>query len=81
MEVLKDYPSEIEIGSSMDSFQKAIDSQKNIFYTQIDQLRNIVVTQCKLTGVNPLSQEMVLFPLFFVAIILLCVNCYPTSMS
>lgn len=58
MEVLKDYPSEIEIGSSMESFQKGIDSQKQLFHSQIDQLRNIVVTQCKLTGVNPLSQEM-----------------------
>ncbi|KNA22330.1 hypothetical protein SOVF_035080 [Spinacia oleracea] len=58
MDLLKDYPSEIEIGSSIDSFQKGMDSQKQLFHTQIDQLRNIVVTQCKLTGVNPLSQEM-----------------------
>ncbi|KMT06051.1 hypothetical protein BVRB_7g163790 isoform B [Beta vulgaris subsp. vulgaris] len=58
MEVLKDYPSEIDIGNSMESFQKGMDLQKHLFHNQIDQLRNIVVTQCKLTGVNPLSQEM-----------------------
>ncbi|KAL2900429.1 Homeobox protein LUMINIDEPENDENS [Bienertia sinuspersici] len=58
MEVLKDYPTEIQIGSSIETFQKAMDSQQRIFHTQIDQLRSIVVTQCKLTGVNPLSQEM-----------------------
>ncbi|XP_021746450.1 homeobox protein LUMINIDEPENDENS-like [Chenopodium quinoa] len=58
MEVLKDYPSEIDIGSSMESVQKGMELQKQLFHTQIDQLRNVVVTQCKLTGVNPLSQEM-----------------------
>ncbi|KAK9726267.1 hypothetical protein RND81_05G202700 [Saponaria officinalis] len=56
--MLKDYPSELEIGASMASFQNAMESQKQLFHRQIDQLRNIVVTQCKLTGVNPLSQEM-----------------------
>ncbi|KAF5455199.1 hypothetical protein F2P56_024801 [Juglans regia] len=58
MEVLKDEFSELEIGSSVDSFQRFMDSQRELFHSQIDQLQNIVVTQCKLTGVNPLSQEM-----------------------
>ncbi|XP_015575659.1 homeobox protein LUMINIDEPENDENS isoform X2 [Ricinus communis] len=49
---------EIEIGTSVVSFQKILDSQKELFHCQIDQLQRIVVTQCKLTGVNPLSQEM-----------------------
>lgn len=58
MEVLKDDFSEVEIGSSVDSFQRFVDSQRELFHSQIDQLQKIVVTQCKLTGVNPLSQEM-----------------------
>ncbi|CAO2824495.1 unnamed protein product [Amaranthus hypochondriacus] len=58
MEALKDYSSEIVIGSSMDSFQKTMESQKQLFHSQIDQLRSVVITQCKLTGINPLSQEM-----------------------
>uniref|UniRef100_A0A803NB61 Homeobox domain-containing protein n=1 Tax=Chenopodium quinoa TaxID=63459 RepID=A0A803NB61_CHEQI len=53
MEVLKDYPSEIDIGSSMESVQKGMELQKQLFHTQIDQLRNVVVTQCKLTGKRP----------------------------
>lgn len=51
--------SELEIGSSTESFQKFLVSQKELFHSQIDQFQEIVVTQCKLTGVNPLSQEMV----------------------
>ncbi|KAI5565234.1 hypothetical protein BDE02_14G111400 [Populus trichocarpa] len=50
--------TETEIGSSVESFQKFLDSQREVFHNQIDHLRIIVVTQCKLTGVNPLSQEM-----------------------
>jgi hypothetical protein len=58
---------ETEIGSSVESFQKFLDSQRELFHNQIDHLQRIVVTQCKLTGVNPLSQEMVcLFPNFFI---------------
>ncbi|KAM3356113.1 homeobox protein LUMINIDEPENDENS [Capsicum galapagoense] len=34
------------------------DLHKEILYCQIDQLHNIVLQQCELTGVNPLSQEM-----------------------
>ncbi|KAG4913678.1 hypothetical protein AAZX31_19G195600 [Glycine max] len=50
--------SVLEIGSSAESFQKFLVSQKELFHSQIDQFQEIVVTQCKLTGVNPLSQEM-----------------------
>ncbi|XP_050236994.1 homeobox protein LUMINIDEPENDENS isoform X2 [Mercurialis annua] len=49
---------EKKIGTSVESFQKFLDSQKELFHGQIDQLQRIVVTQCQLTGVNPLSQEM-----------------------
>ncbi|GAV83362.1 hypothetical protein CFOL_v3_26810 [Cephalotus follicularis] len=56
MDALKE--PEIEIGSSMESFLKLMDSQRELVHNQIDQLQRIVVTQCKLTGVNPLSQEM-----------------------
>ncbi|WCJ21385.1 Homeodomain-like superfamily protein [Euphorbia peplus] len=58
MNGLKDNIEEIEIGKSVESFSKFVDSQKELFHGQIDQLQRIVVTQCKLTGVNPLSQEM-----------------------
>ncbi|KAK4273183.1 hypothetical protein QN277_021632 [Acacia crassicarpa] len=58
MEVSKDEFSELEIGNSVESFQKFLGSQRELFHSQIDQLQKIVVTQCKLTGVNPLSQEM-----------------------
>ncbi|CAN4091484.1 unnamed protein product [Withania somnifera] len=40
------------------SFNSLFDSQKEILRSQIDQLQNIVLYQCNLTGVNPLSQEM-----------------------
>ncbi|KAJ0054357.1 hypothetical protein Pint_01030 [Pistacia integerrima] len=58
MEALKENSLEIEIGSSVESFQKFLESQRELFHSQIDQLQNVVVTQCRLTGVNPLSQEM-----------------------
>lgn len=53
------FKEEIEIGSSVESLMELLDSQKEIFHSQIDQLQDVVVTQCKLTGVNPLAQEMV----------------------
>lgn len=62
MEVFKEDPFGLDIGSSASSFQKFLDSQEELFHSQVDQLHSIVVTQCKLTGVNPLSQEMVSFP-------------------
>ncbi|KAI3407675.1 Homeobox domain-containing protein, partial [Psidium guajava] len=58
MEVLREDLSEQEIGSSPESLQKFLDSQRELFHSQVDRLQSIVVTQCKLTGVNPLAQEM-----------------------
>uniref|UniRef100_A0A1J3FNX5 Homeobox protein LUMINIDEPENDENS n=1 Tax=Noccaea caerulescens TaxID=107243 RepID=A0A1J3FNX5_NOCCA len=52
------FKEEIEIGSSVESLMELLESQKKIFHSQIDQLQDVVVTQCKLTGVNPLAQEM-----------------------
>ncbi|GLT28526.1 hypothetical protein SLA2020_034510 [Shorea laevis] len=58
MDALKENLEEVEIGSSVDSIQKLLESQRELFHSQIDQLRNVVVKQCQLTGVNPLAQEM-----------------------
>lgn len=62
--------SEIEIGNSVESFQKFVDSQRELFHSQIDELQKIVVAQCKLTGANPLSQEMVCFSNFPIVFVL-----------
>ncbi|XP_071701551.1 homeobox protein LUMINIDEPENDENS isoform X2 [Rutidosis leptorrhynchoides] len=40
------------------SYESLLESQKELISKQIYELQNIVITQCKLTGVNPLSQEM-----------------------
>ncbi|PPD95520.1 hypothetical protein GOBAR_DD07456 [Gossypium barbadense] len=58
MDVLKENLAELEIGSTVESIEKFIEIQRELFHSQIDQLQNVVVTQCKLTGVNPLAQEM-----------------------
>lgn len=58
MELWNDGLSEPEIGSSVESFQRFLASQRELVHSQIDQFQNIIVTQCKLTGVNPLAQEM-----------------------
>ncbi|KAL2345392.1 hypothetical protein Fmac_006677 [Flemingia macrophylla] len=58
MDVWDEDFSELEGGSSVESFQKILVSQRELFHSQIDQFQEIVVTQCNLTGVNPLSQEM-----------------------
>ncbi|KAM6558426.1 hypothetical protein CsatA_027665 [Cannabis sativa] len=58
MNALKEDFLEIQIGTSADSLAKSLDSQRELFHSQVDQLQRIVVTQCKLTGANPLSQEM-----------------------
>ncbi|KAL1225132.1 Homeobox protein LUMINIDEPENDENS [Cardamine amara subsp. amara] len=52
------FKEEIEIGTSAASLMELLDSQKELFHSQIDQFQDVVVTQCKLTGVNPLAQEM-----------------------
>lgn len=66
MEVFKDDVSQLEIGSSVESLQTLLVSQRDLFHGQIDQFQKIVVTQCKLAGINPLSQEMVLFETWFI---------------
>ncbi|KAJ8497672.1 hypothetical protein OPV22_008224 [Ensete ventricosum] len=49
---------ELDVGDSMQSLSRLVDSQRELFHSQIDQLQQLVVAQCKLTGVNPLAQEM-----------------------
>ncbi|CDP03525.1 unnamed protein product [Coffea canephora] len=49
---------ELVVSNSPTSLQDLLDSQTDLFRGQIDELENIVLTQCQLTGVNPLSQEM-----------------------
>ncbi|KAI5425070.1 homeobox protein LUMINIDEPENDENS [Lathyrus oleraceus] len=58
MELWNGDVSELEVGSSVESFQRFLASQRELLHSQIDQFQEIIVTQCKLTGVNPLSQEM-----------------------
>ncbi|KAL6500364.1 hypothetical protein OROHE_025730 [Orobanche hederae] len=48
----------MELAMPMKSYQDLLESQKDLFENQIEKLQQIVATQCKLTGVNPLSQEM-----------------------
>ncbi|XP_031485900.1 homeobox protein LUMINIDEPENDENS [Nymphaea colorata] len=50
--------AELDMGTTPESFQRLLESQRELFHGQIEQLQKIVVMQCKLTGVNPLSQEM-----------------------
>ncbi|OMO63761.1 hypothetical protein CCACVL1_22294 [Corchorus capsularis] len=58
MDVFNENFSEVEVGNTVESLQKFIDLQRELFHSQIDQLQKVVITQCKLTGVNPLAQEM-----------------------
>ncbi|XP_062088065.1 homeobox protein LUMINIDEPENDENS isoform X2 [Humulus lupulus] len=58
MKASKESFLELQIGTSAESLQKSLGSQRELFHSQIDQLQRIVVTQCRLTGANPLSQEM-----------------------
>ncbi|RWW45108.1 hypothetical protein BHE74_00049083, partial [Ensete ventricosum] len=60
---------ELDVGDSMQSLSRLVDSQRELFHSQIDQLQQLVVAQCKLTGVNPLAQEMVRFLLSFRALL------------
>ncbi|MQL71969.1 hypothetical protein Taro_004284 [Colocasia esculenta] len=57
-EPLEDTLTELQIVNSTECLHQVLDAQRALFHSQIDQLQRIVVTQCKLTGVNPLSQEM-----------------------
>lgn len=45
--------------SPVTSITSLFDSQKEILHSQIDQLHDIILQQCNLTGINPLLQEMV----------------------
>lgn len=49
---------ELGMDGSVESLVRLLDSQKKLFHSQVDQLHRVVVTHCKLSGVNPLSQEM-----------------------
>ncbi|XP_015088490.1 homeobox protein LUMINIDEPENDENS [Solanum pennellii] len=49
---------QLALTSPTTPFSSLFESQKEILNSQIYQLQNIVVQQCNLTGVNPLSQEM-----------------------
>ncbi|KAL0371418.1 UNVERIFIED_CONTAM: Homeobox protein LUMINIDEPENDENS [Sesamum angustifolium] len=48
----------MELAAPRTSCQDLLDAQRDLFQNQIEKLQQIVATQCKLTGVNPLSQEM-----------------------
>ncbi|KAG1371230.1 homeobox protein LUMINIDEPENDENS-like [Cocos nucifera] len=49
---------ELDVGKSVETLAALLDSQRELFHSQIDHFQKLVVAQCKLTGVNPLSQEM-----------------------
>ncbi|KAL0419997.1 UNVERIFIED_CONTAM: Homeobox protein LUMINIDEPENDENS [Sesamum radiatum] len=56
-----EFPKEtqlMELAAPRTSCQDLLDAQRDLFQNQIEKLQQIVATQCKLTGVNPLSQEM-----------------------
>lgn len=73
MELSKDTQlMEVAASPATTSYQALLDEQKDLFQNQIEKLQQIVATQCKLTGVNPLSQEMVLFLLNFVHFPVFC---------
>ncbi|KAL3644793.1 hypothetical protein CASFOL_009973 [Castilleja foliolosa] len=48
----------MELAVPMKSYEDLLNAQKDLFENQIEKLQDIVATQCNLTGVNPLSQEM-----------------------
>ncbi|KAL2535315.1 homeobox protein LUMINIDEPENDENS-like [Forsythia ovata] len=61
MELPKEENELVELAvttSSATSYQDLLQAQLGLFESQIERLENIVTTQCELTGVNPLSQEM-----------------------
>ncbi|XP_009383536.2 homeobox protein LUMINIDEPENDENS isoform X1 [Musa acuminata AAA Group] len=49
---------ELDNGGPPGTLARLVESQRELFHSQIDQLQKLVVAQCKLTGVNPLAQEM-----------------------
>lgn len=52
----------VEVGSGSvagaGSIPAMVAAQQEILHEQVDQLQRLVVAQCRLTGVNPLAQEM-----------------------
>eukprot|EP00249_Psilotum_nudum_P020041 c27534_g1_i1 orf=407-1156(+) len=40
------------------SLQRLLDAQRQIIHRQIEDLQRLVVMQCRITGANPLSEEM-----------------------
>ncbi|KAK3162944.1 hypothetical protein QOZ80_1BG0095680 [Eleusine coracana subsp. coracana] len=50
----------VEAGGGADagSIPAMVAAQQEMLHAQVDQLQSLVVTQCHLTGVNPLAQEM-----------------------
>ena len=53
----------VEVGSGSvagaGSIPAMVAAQQKLLHEQVDQLQRLVVAQCRLTGVNPLAQEMV----------------------
>lgn len=49
---------ELEVGNTVESLQGLMETQRELVQHQIAELQRIVVLQCRLTGINPLSQEM-----------------------
>lgn len=50
--------------SSITTYPDLLDMQKQLFKSQVQQLKFMVKTHRELTGVNPLSPDMVIFFLF-----------------
>jgi len=46
-------------GTGAGSIPAMVAAQQQMLHEQADQLQRLVVAQCRLTGVNPLAQEMV----------------------
>eukprot|EP00252_Welwitschia_mirabilis_P026467 TRINITY_DN8696_c0_g1_i1.p1 TRINITY_DN8696_c0_g1~~TRINITY_DN8696_c0_g1_i1.p1 ORF type:complete len:1187 (-),score=265.59 TRINITY_DN8696_c0_g1_i1:419-3979(-) len=48
----------MEPSSSKALMQTLLHSQRELLFSQLDEFQRIVIAQCRLTGINPLSQEM-----------------------
>jgi hypothetical protein len=49
-------------GADASSIPAMVAAQQKMLHEQADQLQNLLDTQCRITGVNPLAQEMVSTP-------------------
>nr|CAB3479356.1 unnamed protein product [Digitaria exilis] len=49
---------EVGSGDGAGSIPAMVAAQQEMLHEQVDQLQRLVVAQCRLTGVNPLAQEM-----------------------